>query len=105
MSELDFALDGLYAAGWWPSQGDICLQTTDHRWYLSPDAIRVLFEKHNAELNERSDIAGKHLTLSWYIPGHGWESVTARSQSAAYLFAYTHLYQVTNREEPATIRQ
>lgn len=104
MSELDFALDGLYAAGWWPSQSDHCLRSHDQRWCPSPDAIREAFAKQGADLIDRTDQGDKHHTLAWHVSGHAWETVTAQSESAAYILAFTHLYQAANREEPATIR-
>jgi len=104
MSELDFALDGLYAAGWWPTQSDTCLRSQDQRWYLSPDAVRDEFGRAGVDLIDRTSSHDRHITLTWRIPGHGWESVTAQTDSAAYILAYTHLYLVTKREDPATIR-
>lgn len=104
MSELDFALDGLYAAGWWPTQNDHCLQSPDQRWYPAPDAIRTEFTKQGADLIKRSEQSENHCTLAWHVSGHAWESVTTQTESAAYILAYTHLYQVAKREEPATIR-
>lgn len=103
MSDLDFALDGLYAAGWWPAQRDRCLQAPDHRWYPAPETIRAAFADAGIMLMERSGGHEHLLTLSWAIPGHGWESATARSRAAAYLLAYTHLYQAEKRLDDATI--
>jgi hypothetical protein len=103
MSELDFALDGLYAAGWWPSESDQCLQSTDQRWYPTPDTIRNAFTHQGIELVDRSNGRNRLITLSWEIPGHGSETVTAQTEPAACLLAYTHLYQASKREDHAGI--
>jgi hypothetical protein len=105
MSELDFALDGLYAAGWWPSEGDQCLKSSDHRWYLTPDAVRDAFSHEGIDLLDRSNGSHRHITLTWEIPGHGSETVTAQTESAACLMAYTHLYQASKREDHAPIQR
>lgn len=103
MSELDFALDGLYAAGWWPTQSDPCLQSPDQRWYPCPDMIRDHFAGAGIDLVERTRINDRHVTLSWVIPGHGREAVTAQTHDSAYLLAFTHLYKQSKRDERALI--
>ena len=103
MSELDFALDGLYAAGWWPGESDQCLQSADQRWYPSPEMVRASFCRSGIEIREQSNATDLHVSLTWEIPGHGWEAVTARSEAVALLLAYTHLYQTEARDAQAAI--
>ena len=104
MSELDFALDGLYAAGWWPSESDPCLRSQDDRWYPSLDLIRANFAKSGIELHSRTAPAGHPFSVTWEIPGHGQETVTARTEESALLLAFTELYRVQSGATLAATR-
>lgn len=97
MSELDFALDGLYAAGWWPSEGDHCLQAADNRWYPSQSMVLAYFRQSGIDLRQAACSPGRPISLSWEMPGCGWETVTAKSHTVAHLLAFTHLYQSAHR--------
>lgn len=59
MSELDFALDGLYAAGWWPSEGDHCLQAADNRWYPSQSMVLAYFRQSGIDLRQAACSPGR----------------------------------------------
>ncbi len=92
MPDLGFALDGLYACGWWPGDGDRCLQYTDGRWY--PDESMVL--ESFAELDTFADIRKPTSSIAvevvWRSPRRGRQSVLGRSREEALILAFTNLY-------------
>jgi hypothetical protein len=93
MSEIAFALDGLYAAGWWPSESDPCLQSDDdQRWYPTPSSIRAQLSRCGIDTEVSTPPEGHPTSISWSCPRYGSERVTARTETAAWLLAYTHLY-------------
>jgi hypothetical protein len=103
MSELDFALDGLYAAGWWPSKSDRCLQSQDQRWYPTPQAIHQAFTRAGIDLKTHTTGIGRTISISWAMQGHGSETVIARTEEAALLLAFTHLFQCEHRSETSPL--
>ena len=103
MSELDFALDGLYAAGWWPSESDACLQSQDNRWYPTQGMIRANFAASGIDLDCRKARDGRPVSISWEMPGHGRETITAKSEESALLLAYAQYYRISADAESAKV--
>ena len=103
MSELDFALDGLYAAGWWPSESDRCHKSQDQRWYPTPETMRQAFARSGIDLDTQCTGKGRPISISWEMHGHGCEKVTARTEETALLLAFTHLFQCEHRGESSTL--
>lgn len=97
MAELDFALDGLYAAGWWPEDGDDCRQSPDHRWYPSPETILNAFSRQSIDLVISMPLCGHPVTVRWHSVQGGLQTVTARTQTEALILAYTRSFVTCRR--------
>lgn len=92
MQDLGFVLDGLYAAGWWPSEGDRCLQDTDGRWY--PDEAMML-ESFAQTTSNTHILASEHsasVEIVWSSSDQNRQSVHGRSRTEALILAFTRLY-------------
>ncbi|MFG0312784.1 MAG: hypothetical protein ACF8LL_01155 [Phycisphaerales bacterium] len=59
--------------------------------------VLAYFRQYGIELRQAACSPGRPISLSWEIPGFGWETVTAKSQTVALLLAFTHLYQSEHR--------
>lgn len=93
MSEIEFALDGLYAAGWWPRESDPCVQAAcDQRWYPTIDFIRATLESMGIQIRIERPVEGHPVSIAWSSTRYGCERITARSEDAAWLMVYSHLY-------------
>ena len=94
MADLDFALDGLYAAGWWPQDGVDCRQNPDQRWYPSPETILNAFAQQNINLTISMPLCGHPVAVRWHTARSGTQSVMARNQAEALILAYTHAFSL-----------
>ncbi len=92
MPDLDFALDGLYACGWWPKDGDQCLQHTDGRWYPGESMILDSFAELFAVPDIRKSPSSIAVEVVWRSPRRGRQSVLGRSREEALILAFTSLY-------------
>jgi len=100
MADLDFALDGLYAAGWWPGDGDDCQQSPDQRWYPSPGAILNAFAQQSIDLVISMPLCGHPVTVRWHSTHGGLQTVTARGQTEALILAYTRSFMTSRSVQP-----
>lgn len=103
MSEECFALDGLYAAGWWPSQGDRCTLRDDGRW--GPDETLILdaFSASGITLVIRRSLTHRVHQVCWRTPRGGQETVMAKSRQAALTLAFVRLYTATSQRVPEPV--
>lgn len=101
MSDLGFAIDGLYAAGWFPASDDSCLQYEDGRWYPDESMILQCFAESIACPKIRTVVDSRAVEVTWYSPTSGRQSVHGRSRTEALIVAYTSLF----REALATQKQ
>ncbi|MFG0245811.1 MAG: hypothetical protein ACF8MF_07165 [Phycisphaerales bacterium JB052] len=92
MHDLGFALDGLYAAGWWPSDSDDCQLSDDSRWYPSHKAILDAFAQQGIDLMITMPLSGHPVTVRWATPESGVQTVTARTQTEALLLAFARSF-------------
>ncbi|MAO21711.1 MAG: hypothetical protein CMJ25_13255 [Phycisphaerae bacterium] len=92
MHDLGFALDGLYAAGWWPSDSDDCRLSEDSRWYPSHNAILSEFTRRGIDLVITMPLSGHPVTVRWSTPQSGAQTVTARTQTEALLLAFARSF-------------
>ncbi len=92
MTEMAFALDGLYAAGWWPSVGDDCRRSADDRWIPSASTIYNAFAAAQIELRIVTPVSGHPITIRWNTPGRGPCTITARDPDVALIMAYTQIF-------------
>ncbi|MCA9274696.1 MAG: hypothetical protein KDA29_01585 [Phycisphaerales bacterium] len=100
MSEIEFALDGLYAAGWWPLEGDPCLQAEcDRRWYPTIDSIQASLDAIGIHVRIERPAEGHPISILWSSVKYGCERITARSEDAAWLMVYSHLYPAIQAAE------
>lgn len=95
MTDMTFALDGLYAAGWWPSDGDDCRLSDDHRWYPSPETILDAFARNGTDLYISMPLIGHPVTVRWQTRQSGSQTVTAQTQTEALLLAFSRSFSVT----------
>ena len=98
MSDLEFALDGLYACGWWPSDDDRCLQSGDGRWYPEESLILEAFASSviKPQINESS--SSEAVEVLWSSFKGGRQSVHGRSRSEAMILAFTDHYRQTHAQ-------
>lgn len=96
MSDLGFALDGLYACGWWPSDGDRCLQNADGRWYPDETMILQFFAQSLIHPQICQSPASGAVEVLWSSFYGGRQSVHGRFRMEALILAYTDLYRQTH---------
>ena len=104
MPDMAFALDGLYAAGWWPRDGDDCIKSDDGRWFPSPDSILNSFAHRGIDLLISMPLSGHPVTVRWQTPSAGTQTVTARTQSTALLMAFSCAFRVETAELAHAVR-
>jgi len=92
MSDLGFALDGLYACGWWPSESDQCLQHSDGRWYPKESLIESTFAQSSIHLQIHQSPSSSVVEVVWISNSSGRQVVRGRSRDEAFLLAFTSLY-------------
>jgi len=97
MPDLAFALDDLYAAGWWPMPGDDCLKTPSGRWYPTPDLVRSRFRERGIELTELNDHSQSVHKLIWNCPESGMTAMIARDPQVIAILAFTWLFRFESR--------
>ena len=93
MTDLAFAIDGLYAAGWWPSDSDDCRLSNDSRWYPSLDSILDTFAGNGIDLIISMPLSGHPVTVGWHTAKSGPQTVTAQTQTEALLLAFSRTYR------------
>lgn len=91
MDELEFAIDGLYASGWWPSDEDCCLQARDGRWFPSESMIQAEFTKEFVNLTISNSAESASVVASWKSLSRAPRSVRGRSRQETLVLAYTLL--------------
>ncbi len=89
---LGFAIDGLYACGWWPNNEDQCLQDTDGRWYPGESMIIESFAQSACHPKVRKMDQSHAVEVIWHSPKRGNQSVLGRSKHEALLLAFTSMY-------------
>lgn len=98
MTNLAFALDGLYAAGWWPSSGDDCQLSEDQRWYPSPSSVLEFFTRRGTDLEISLRLDVHQAAIRWHTPESGPQSITAATQTEALILAFTDSYRAQCRK-------
>ena len=98
MPDLRFALDGLYACGWWPSDGDRCLQHADTRWYPDESMILEYFAESIIHPQIRQSLSSSAVEVFWDSPTRGRCSVHGRTREEAMILAFITLYQETHAQ-------
>ncbi|MDF1808595.1 MAG: hypothetical protein P1U42_02770 [Phycisphaerales bacterium] len=93
MSDLGFAIDDLYASGWWPASGDRCIQYDDGRWYPDESLIGQYFAQSIAHPKIKPTGSSHTVEVHWYSPTSGQHSVLGRSRTEAMILAFTSLYR------------
>jgi hypothetical protein len=101
MLNLGFALDGLYASGWWPANGDRCLQSSDGRWYPGESMILESFASSIARPQIRQAQSSSAVEVIWNSPKRGRQSVHGRSRQEALILAFTNLYLEMHAQAPS----
>ena len=98
MTDLGFAIDGLYASGWWPAESDRCALSQDGRWY--PEELLILEQLNAAyiDLMLTESTISSAVEVEWVSPHRGRQSVHGRSKGEALILAYTHFYQESHPE-------
>ncbi|MBL4590928.1 MAG: hypothetical protein JKY96_03100 [Phycisphaerales bacterium] len=94
MSSLGYALDGLYSAGWWPGEGDRCIQSADGRWMPEPSKIIELFAESGYQIRISSCEQSTRCRVEWSKWGGIHGSAVGRSRDEALLIGYTELIRV-----------
>jgi hypothetical protein len=100
MYDLEFAIDGLYAAGWWPADNEDCLQADDARWYPSTHQVHEAFAQSGIDISITMPSCGHPVTVRWSSSGCGHCTVTAQTRCEAMLLAFTQLYTSTRISIP-----
>ena len=103
MPNMAFALDALYAAGWWPRDGDDCLKGSDGRWHPSPDSILSSFAHQRVDLEISMPLCGHPVTVRWHTPSAGSQTVTARTQTTALLLAFSCAFKADSADLAQTL--
>jgi len=93
MSDLGFAIDDLYASGWWPASSDRCIQFDDGRWYPDESLICQYFAQSIARPKIKPAVSSQTVEVHWYSPASGQQSVLGRSRTEAMILAFTSLYR------------
>ena len=89
---LDFAIDGLYAAGWWPDDSDQCIQAHDGRWYPSESTVQTYFAHAFVRLIIKDSVSLASVQASWKSFCRAPQSVRGRSRQEAVLLAFGMFY-------------
>ncbi len=93
MPDLGFALDGLYACGWWPTDDDRCRRYTDGRWYPDEPMILESFAELETFPDIRESTFSGAVEVVWRSSRRGRQSILGRSREEALILAFTSLYQ------------
>lgn len=93
MQDLMFALDGLYASGWWPADGDHCLQSQDGRWYPNESMIMSSFAMLILSPRIVTSSRSGAVEIIWTSSRFGQHRIHGRSREEALIIAFTTLYQ------------
>lgn len=91
MSELDFVIDGLYACGWWPGQGDGCVRHGDGRWYPSEAMVLQSFAAGAISVRVRGSLVSDAVEVVWDSRAGGHQVTRGRSRDEALILAFTSL--------------
>ncbi len=92
MDGLDFAIDGLYAAGWWPEDSDQCIQAHDGRWYPSESTVQAYFVHAFVQLTIKDSASLASVLASWKSFCRAPQSVRGRSRQEAMFLAFGMFY-------------
>ncbi len=95
MSNLGYALDGLYSAGWWPSDSDRCTQLDDGRWMPNSACILEAFGDYGFQIRVVTCDESARCRVEWARWGGVRGSVMGRCQPEALLLAFTELVRMT----------
>lgn len=96
MPDMAFALDSLYAAGWWPGAGDDCRRAPDDRWYPSVESIRQTIAESGTKIEIVSSHDSHPITVRMRTPRRGVCTITARSLEIAMIMAFSQQYATLN---------
>ena len=96
VDELSFAIDGLYATGWWPADGDCCLLSTDGRWYPSESMIRGYFTQSLVPCKITDSSESASVEAQWKSLNRASQSVRGRTRQETLILAFTKLYVETS---------
>jgi len=91
MPGLSFAIDALYAAGWWPVQGHGCVQAPDGRWFPEQDEVMRCFAEAGITPTLRQHGTGRVHELTWDSPRTGRQRVLAGSPEEATIYGFACL--------------
>lgn|GEM_PF-2999246 len=89
--DLDFALDGLYACGWWPGGGDGCDRAEDGRWYPSEAMVLQSFAAESIGVRVRESLVSDAVEVVWDSRAGGHQVTHGRSRAEALILAFTSL--------------
>jgi len=73
--DIAFAIDELYSAGWWPAEGESCVQSADRRWYPDEAASIEAFARAGWLVRFGPSRCGHAVRAAWHAPS-GLRGVT-----------------------------
>lgn len=95
MPDLIFALDELYASGWWPADSDQCVQSQDGRWYPNESMIISTFAMLILSPRIVTSPRSGAVEVVWSSTRHGQHRIHGRSREEAMILAFTTLNRET----------
>ncbi len=96
MSGLGYALDGLYSAGWWPGDGDGCIQSEDGRWMPEHTLIIEQFSQAGFQIRVSGNTMNERCRVEWARWGGIRGSSVGRNRTEALLIGYAELIRMNS---------
>lgn len=94
--DIAFAVDGLYSAGWWPSDGESCVQSADGRWYPDEAASTEAFARAGWRVQFMASRCGSAVRAVWRAPSGGRGVIVAGDPISARILVHTALVRSQN---------
>lgn len=101
--DTEFAIDELYAAGWWPGDADTCERGPDGRWYPDDAATRHAFAAHGWTVRYHTGRAARSVRAEWVAPDGSHGAAIAHDARTARIMAYTALIRHGKSPQPGPV--
>ncbi|MCC5824342.1 MAG: hypothetical protein LAT64_13730 [Phycisphaerales bacterium] len=101
--DTEFAIDELYAAGWWPGDADTCQRGPDGRWFPDEAATRTAFAAHGWKVRYEPGRCSCAVRAVWRAPDGSHGAAIAADAVAARIMAYTALIRLRKTPQPQPV--
>ena len=99
--DTEFAIDELYAAGWWPGDSDTCERGPSGRWFPDEAATRHAFAARGWTVRYRQCRTASSVRAEWHAPDGTHGAAITHDATAARIMAYTALIRLEKTPQPS----